>query len=85
MDSFGSVDKLEGSDLREKGGLVYPKGPSSSGDSSHVFKKPQSSIFGLDKLAAKKRAESLDSQYTAPLYKQRYVCLFSPENAYFLL
>ena len=44
MDSFGSVDKLEGSDLREKGGLVYPKGPSSSGDSSHVFKKPQSSI-----------------------------------------
>lgn len=73
MDSFGSIDKLEGSDLKEKGGLVYPKGTSSTDSDSHVFKKPQNSIFGLDKLAAKKRTESRNGQSAVSLYKQRYV------------
>ncbi|VDN98413.1 unnamed protein product [Rodentolepis nana] len=70
MESFGSSDQLEGSDAKEKGGLVYPKGTSTA-ESTHVFKKPQCSVFGLDKLAAKKRAESKDSQSTVSLYKQR--------------
>ncbi|CDS41401.1 pre mRNA splicing factor ATP dependent RNA [Echinococcus multilocularis] len=71
MDSFGSIDKLEGSDLHEKGGLVYPKGASSTDSNSHVFKKPQNSIFGLDKLAAKKRTESQNGKSAVSLYKQR--------------
>ncbi|KAL5111215.1 Pre-mRNA-splicing factor ATP-dependent RNA helicase PRP16 [Taenia crassiceps] len=71
MDSFGSIDKLEGSDLKEKGGLIYPKGASSTDNDSHVFKKPQNSIFGLDRLAAKKRTESRNGQSVVSLYKQR--------------
>ncbi|VDL11651.1 unnamed protein product [Hymenolepis diminuta] len=70
MESFGSTCKLEGSNAKDKGGLIYPKGGSIT-DPTHVFKKPQSSNFGLDKLAAKKRAESNDGQLAIPLYKQR--------------
>lgn len=70
MESFGSTYKLEGSNAKDKGGLIYPKGGSIT-ESTHVFKKPQSSNFGLDKLAAKKRAESKDAQFAVPLYKQR--------------
>lgn len=71
MDAFGSSAKLMGSDAKEEGGLIYPKGASKNESSAHVFKKPQSSIFGLDKLAAQKRAESKDGQSAIPLYKQR--------------
>ncbi len=70
MDSFGSIDKLEGSDLKEKGGLVYPKNGESS-SSQDTFKKPKASLFGLDKLAAQKRAESQEGSSSVPAYKQR--------------
>ncbi|VDD81699.1 unnamed protein product [Mesocestoides corti] len=71
MDSFGSVDKLEGSDLKEKGGLVFPKRNSGASSTSDAFKKPKSSVFGLDKLAAKKRAESQGTLPSNPISKQR--------------
>ncbi|VDK45949.1 unnamed protein product [Dibothriocephalus latus] len=52
MDSFASVDRLEGSNKNEIGGLITPTTP------TDAFKKPQSSLFGLDKLAERKRAEA---------------------------
>lgn len=48
---LGSVERLSGSIGDEKGGLIVKKEKS-------VFRKPQASFFGLDKLAEKKRQES---------------------------
>ncbi|XP_015111383.1 pre-mRNA-splicing factor ATP-dependent RNA helicase PRP16 [Diachasma alloeum] len=45
--------RLEGSDRSQPGGLILSKKPS-----DHTFKKPLPSVFGLDKLAEKKRRES---------------------------
>lgn len=59
MEAFDSVDKLAGSDRSQPGGLVYT--PSTDSSSSSSFKQPKTSLFGLDKLAEKKRAESVSS------------------------
>ena len=57
-DSDPSLHRLEGSAGNEFGGLVImKKGP--AGDDQHVFKKPLTSLLGLDKLAEAKR--KLDS------------------------
>ena len=57
-DSDPSLHRLEGSSEGEVGGLVImKKGP--SGDDKHVFKRPMTSLLGLDKLAEAKR--KLDS------------------------
>lgn len=53
MDSEENVHRLEGSG-NEKGGLIVTKKPS-------VFKIPQPSLFGLDKLAAQKRKEKAEA------------------------
>lgn len=74
MDSFGSIDRLAGSDLTEKGGLVFPKKSESGNSTPHEsFKKPKSSLLGLDKLAAKKRVEAEESgaSSSVPAFKQR--------------
>lgn len=52
MDSFASVDRLQGSDKEEIGGLINPIPP------TDAFKKPQTSLFGLDKLADRKIKEA---------------------------
>ena len=57
-DSDPSLHRLEGSAGNEVGGLVImKKGP--AGEDQHVFKKPLTSLLGLDKLAEAKR--KLDS------------------------
>lgn len=53
MEDDQSVYRLEGSNDNEVGGLIITKKPS-----DHEFKKPQTSIFGLDKLAEQKRREN---------------------------
>ena len=57
-DNDPSLHRLEGSTGGEVGGLVImKKGP--AGDDKHVFKRPMTSLLGLDKLAEAKR--KLDS------------------------
>ena len=61
MSSFSSpTHRLEGSG-NEAGGLIVKKTrdkhDSSSSSDDHVFKKPTMSLFGLDRLARKKREE----------------------------
>ena len=53
MDENPELYRLEGTDNEVGGLLVTKKKPS-----EHTFKKPQTSIFGLDKLAEKKRREN---------------------------
>nr|AAW24544.1 SJCHGC07348 protein [Schistosoma japonicum] len=68
MDLFEETDRLHGSS-REVGGLIMTK-------SKEDFKQPRQSLFGLDKLAAKKRQESedLDLQFNKRdgLNKERF-------------
>ncbi|KAL7305956.1 hypothetical protein TKK_0001429 [Trichogramma kaykai] len=54
MSANESVYRLDGSDDTEIGGLIVTKKQTSD----HVFKKPQTSILGLDKLAEQKRREN---------------------------
>jgi pre-mRNA-splicing factor ATP-dependent RNA helicase DHX38/PRP16 len=56
MEENSELYRLEGSDSTETGGLIISKKKSSN----HVFKKPQVSIFGLDKLAEQKRRENVE-------------------------
>nr|CAH8854162.1 unnamed protein product [Trichobilharzia regenti] len=54
MDLFEERDRLDGS-TREVGGLILSK-------SKEVFRQPRQSLFGLDKLAAKKRQEAENNE-----------------------
>ena len=53
------MDRLEGLCGSEKGGLIIKKkkNPTEDQNDELIFKKPKVSLLGLDKLAAKKRAE----------------------------
>ena len=55
---FSQVDRLEGSDPNSvtSSGLIKKKKPEDAGDEI-IFKKPKTSLFGLDKLASEKRKE----------------------------
>lgn len=54
MEESNDLYRLEGTNNSEVGGLISGK----KKPSDHMFKKPQTSIFGLDKLAEQKRREN---------------------------
>ncbi|XP_001605450.1 pre-mRNA-splicing factor ATP-dependent RNA helicase PRP16 [Nasonia vitripennis] len=54
MEESNDLYRLEGTDNSEAGGLIIAK----KKPSDHTFKKPQTSVFGLDKLAEQKRREN---------------------------
>ena len=53
---YDQLDRLEGLSGSEKGGLIIKKKKNPSSDQDEfLFKKPQTSLLGLDRLAAKRR------------------------------
>ncbi|KAK0086647.1 hypothetical protein PV325_002823 [Microctonus aethiopoides] len=60
MSDDSDLYHLEGTDGSEVGGLIIKKKPS-----DHTFKTPSHSIFGLDKLAKKKRLENLQEPFAS--------------------
>lgn len=58
-----AIDRLEGTDPTDvTSGLIIKKMKDPSTSEEIVFKKPRTSLFGLDKLASEKRKEAADVQ-----------------------